>query len=133
MDGPAQPLSLVIMHTPHNLGNTREERYLRGRAVELSQMFPNGACSKEAIKDIGRRLMEEGLGFIQINAEIVEILKSQGFETLISSPEGQIVIAYHNLIWMTAETGTWTLPRQGGECQVTPFLPHLPPSSFVLK
>ena len=123
MKGPLQPLSLVIMHTPDNRESTREEQYLRGRAVELSQSFSEGACSKEAIKHMGKRLMQEGLGDIPIHDEIVDILRDQGFGTLISSPEGQIIIAYHNLIWKTAET--WTLPRQVGECDVTPFLPLL--------
>ena len=123
MCGPTQPLSLVIMHTPNNLQTTSEERYLRGRAVEISKSFSEGVCSKNAIKDMGRRLMQEGLGDVQLNDEIVDILKGQGFQTLISSSEGQIIIAYHNLIWKTAET--WTLPRQVGECDVTPFLPLL--------
>ena len=69
--------------------------------------------------------MQEGLADIPINDEVVDILKDQDFGMLISSPEGEIIIAYHNLIWKTAETGTWTLPRQVGEGQVTPFLPHI--------
>ena len=134
MCGPTQPLSLVTMHTPKNLETTREERYLRGRAVELSQSFSEGVCSKTAIKDMGWRLMQEGLGDIPINDEIVDILNGQGFEMLLSSPGGQIVIAYHNLIWKTAEAGTWTLPRQGGECEVTPFLPlHLEVTQMHMK
>ena len=123
MNSPAQALSLVIMHTPKNEESTREEQYLRGRAVELSQTFSEGACSKEAIVDMGRTLMQEGLGEIHIHDEIVDILRGQGFGTLISSPEGQIMIAYHNLIWKTAKA--WTLPRQVGECEVTPYLPLL--------
>ena len=123
LKGPLQPLSLVIMHTPDNGESNREEQYLRGRAVELSQSFCEGACSKEAIMAIGRTLMKEGLGDIHIHGEIVDILKGQGFETLISTQEGHIFIAYHNLIWKTAEA--WTLPRHVGECEVTPFLPHL--------
>ena len=98
MCGPTQPLSLVIMHTPNNLQTTSEERYLRGRAVEISKSFSEGVCSKNAIKDMGRRLMQEGLGDVQLNDEIVDILKGQGFQTLISSSEGQIIIAYHNLL-----------------------------------
>ena len=123
LKGPLQPLSLVIMHTPVNMESNREEQYLRGRAVELSQSFSEGSCSKEAIIAIGRTLMNEGLGDIHIHDEIVDILKGQGFETVISTQEGHIIIAYHNLIWKTAEG--WTLPRQVGECEVTPFLPHL--------
>ena len=123
LKGPAQPLSLVIMHTPKYMESTREEQYLRGQAIELSQTFSERACSKEAIMEMGRTLMQEGLGDIHIDDEILKILKGQGFETLISTPEGQIFIAYHNLIWKTAEG--WTLPRQVGECEVTPFLPHL--------
>ena len=78
LKGPLQPLSLVIMHTPDNGESNREEQYLRGRAVELSQSFSEGACSKEAIMAIGRTLMKEGLGDIHIHGEIVDILKGQG-------------------------------------------------------
>ena len=125
MDGPAQPLSLIIMHTPDGIQASREEIYLRGRAVQLSQMFSEGASTTEAIKYIGRKLMEDGLGDVRVDDDTVGILQSQGFESLISSPLGEVVIAYHNLIRRTAGAKSWTLPREVGQCQVTPFLPSL--------
>ena len=69
--------------------------------------------------------MDEGLGDVRIDDELVGILQDQGFETLISLPEGGIVVAYHNLIRRTAGDKSWTLPREVGQCQVTPFLPPL--------
>ena len=113
------------MHTPDGIQASRDEIYLRGRAVQLGQMFSEGASTTDAIKYIGRKLMEDGLGDVRVDNEIVGILQSQGFETIISSPLGEVVIAYHNLIRRTAGAESWTLPREVGQCQVTPFLPSL--------
>ena len=125
MDGPSQPLSLVIMQTPKGMQASRDEIFLRGRATQLGQMFLEGASTTEAIKDVGRALMEEGLSDVKLDDEVVGILQGQGFGTLISLPEGEIVVAYHNLIRRTAGAEFWTLPRQVGQCRVTPFLPLL--------
>ena len=125
MDSPPQPLSLVIMHTPDGIQASRDEIYLRGRALQLGQMFAEGTSTTDAIKYVGQKLMDEGLGDVRIDDELVGILQDQGFETLISLPEGGIVVAYHNLIRRTAGDKSWTLPREVGQCQVTPFLPPL--------
>ena len=42
MDGPPEPLSLVIMHTGKGIEASRDEIFLRGRAVELGQMISGG-------------------------------------------------------------------------------------------
>ena len=125
MDGPSQPLSLVIMHTPKGLQGSRDEMYLRGRAVQLCEVISGETSSIEAVKEVGRKLMDEGLGDVEIDHEVVGMLQSQGFETLITLPEGQSVIAYHSLIRRTAGADSWTFPRHIQEKKVVPFLPHL--------
>ena len=101
-DGPSEPLSLVIMHTPKGMQASMDEMSLRGRAVQLGENISGEASSIEAVKEVGRKLMEEGLGDVEIDQEVVGILQSQGFGTLIALPEGEIVIAYHSLIRRTA-------------------------------
>ena len=125
MDGPPEPLSLVIMHTGKGIEASRDEIFLRGRAVELGQMISGGKNSTEAIKELGRQLMGEGLGDVEVDNEVVGILHGQGFRELLTSPEGDMVIAYHSLIRRTAGSDSWTLPRQVQEQTVVPFLPHL--------
>ena len=123
MDGPAQPLSLVIMQTPKGVKASRDEIFLRGRAVQLGQMISRAGT--EAIKDVATKLMEEGLADMEIDDEVVRILQDQGFGTLITLSEGQMVIAYHSLLRRTGIPGSWTFPRDVGENKVVPFLPHL--------
>ena len=125
MGGQSQPLSMVIMYTPKGRQASRDEIFLRGRALQLGGMISGGTNSTDAIKDVGRRLMEEGLGDVEIDHEVVGILQVQGFGTLISLPEGEIVVAYHSLIRRTADADSWTFPRQVEEQKVIPFLPHL--------
>ena len=67
MDGPPEPLSLVIMHTGKGIEASRDEIFLRGRAVELGQMISGGKNSTEAIKELGRQLMGEGLGDVEVD------------------------------------------------------------------
>ena len=125
MDDVAQPLSLILMHTPKGMQASMDEVSLRGRAVQLGENISGEASSIEAVKEVGRKLMEEGLGDVEIDQEVVGILQSQGFGTLIALPEGEIVIAYHSLIRKTAAVQSWTFPRQVQERKVVPFLPHL--------
>ena len=125
MGGPSQPLSLVIMHTPSGMQASMDEMSLRGRAVQLGENISAEATNIEAVKEVGRILMEEGLGDVEIDHEVVDMLRDQGFETLITLPEGQSVIAYHSLIRKTAGVEPWTFPRQVQEQKVVPFLPHL--------
>ena len=112
-DGPSQPLSLVIMQTPKGMQASSDELALRGRAIQLVETIPPETN------------MEEGLRDVKIDDEIVSILRGQGFETVITLPEGEIVIAYHSLIQRTAGAECWTLARNLKEHNVVPFLPHL--------
>ena len=125
MNGPSQPLSLVIMHTPKEMRASRDDIFLRGRALQLGGMISGGRNSTDAVTEVGRRLMEEGLGDVEIDHEVIGILRGQGFGTLLSLPEGEIIIAYHSLIRRTAGPESWTFPRQVEEQKVIPFLPHL--------
>ena len=58
MDGPSQPLSLVIMHTPSGMQASMDEMSLRGRAVQLGENISAEATNIEAVKEVGRILME---------------------------------------------------------------------------
>ena len=128
MDGPSQPLSLIVMQTPKDMQASRDEIFLRGRAVQLAGAISGEGREPsclEAVLTVGRNLMEEGLSNVEIDDEVVSILRGQGFETLITLPEGEIVIAYHSLIRRTAGAESWTLARHVEELTVVPFLPHL--------
>ena len=125
MDGPSQPLSLIVMQTPKAMQASRDEIFLRGRAVQLGEAISGEASCVEAVLTVGRQLMEEGLSNVDSDDEVVSILRGQGFETLITSPEGEIVIAYHSLVRRTAGAESWTLARHVKERTVVPFLPHL--------
>ena len=113
------------MHPPKGMEASRDEIFLRGRAVELGQTISGGQSSTDAIKEVGRKLMEEGLGDVDVDNEVVGMLEGQGFGRLLTLPEGEIVIAYHSLIRRTAGADSWTFPRQLQEVGVVPFLPHL--------
>ena len=125
MDGPSQPLSLVIMQTPKEMQASRDDVVLRGRAIQLVENISLETNIVEAIIVVGRILMEEGLRDVEIDDEVVSILRRQGFEDVIILPEGEIVIAYHSLIRRTAGAECWTMARNQKECNVVPFLPHL--------
>ena len=70
-----------------------DEISLRGRAVQLGGNISCDASSIDAVKEVGRKLMEEGLGDVEIDDEVVGILQGQGFGTLITLPERESVIA----------------------------------------
>ena len=125
MDGPSQPLSLVIMQTPKEMQASRDDVVLRGRAIQLVENISLETNIVEAIIVVGRILMEEGLRDVEIDDEVVSILRRQGFEDVIILPEGEIVIAYHSLIRRTAGAECWKMARNQEECNVIPFLPHL--------
>lgn len=123
MSGEPEPLSLIVMYTPHHVIVSEEERYLRGRAIQLCQGYAENASTVEAIKEIGEQLMLEGLGNVEIIDDTVEMLEEQNFGAVLSTTDSSLILAYHNLIRKTADKGCVTLPRSVGACSVIPFLP----------
>ena len=123
MSGEPEPLSLIVMYTPHDVVVSEEELYLRGRAIQLCQGYAENTSTVEAIKEIGKQLMLEGLGNVEIIDDTIEMLEEQNFGAGLSTTNRSLIIAYHNLIRKTADKGSVTLPRSVGACSVIPFLP----------
>ena len=123
MSGEPEPLSLIVMYTPHDVVVSEEELYLRGRAIQLCQGYAENTSTVEAIKEIGEQLMLEGLGNLEIIDDTIEMLEEQNFGAGLSASNRSLIIAYHNLIRKTADKGSVTLPRSVGACSVIPFLP----------
>ena len=125
MSGEPEPFSLVVMYTPNHYVVKAEEIYLRGRVIQLCQGYSENTTTVEAIKEIGGKLMLEGLGNVEIVEDTIEMLEEQNFGAPLSTTDRRLIIAYHNLIRKTAGKGCVTLPRGVGACSVIPFLPLL--------
>ena len=116
----AQPLSMFTMFTPEGLVISEEERYLRGRAIQLGLEYNEQTTCENAIREIARVLVDEGLDMVEINPDITDIIDGQQYDVIEN-----LILKYHNLIWRTAGSQECTLPRACGECNVTPYIPCL--------
>ena len=54
-----------------------------------------------------------------------EIIREQLESTDRTEEQERLIIMYHVLIWKTADSCQWTLPRSAGECRVIAYLPNL--------
>ena len=122
MGGPVQPLSLLYMNTPEGIHVTEEDVILRGRALHLGQEFSKETSTAEAIKEVTRMLLREGLDTVSYGKELQNIR-----DQLVAKqqPYSDDVVLYHALLWKTGGDNGWTLKRNTGECQVKAFLPHV--------
>ena len=111
---------IIMMFTPQGLTIIEEERYLRGRAVQLGLEYNDQTSCEDAISEIARVLVAEGLDMVEINPDLEEIIEGQQGESI-----GSLILKYHNLIWRTAGSQVCTLPRACGECNVVPYIPAI--------
>ena len=64
---------IIMMFTPEGLTIIEEERYLRGRAVQLGLEYNDQSSCEDAISEIARVLVAEGLDLVEINPDLAEI------------------------------------------------------------
>ena len=64
---------IIMMFTPEGLTIIEEERYLRGRAVQLGLEYNDQTSCEDAISEIARVLVAEGLDLVEINPYLAEI------------------------------------------------------------
>ena len=111
---------MFTMVTPEGLVISEEERYLRGRAVQLGLQYNEQTNCEYAIHEIARVLVDEGLNMVEISPDLTEIIENQQYEAM-----DNFILRYHNMIWRTAGSQACTLPRACGQCCITPFIPAI--------
>ena len=122
MGGPVQPLSLLDMNTPEGIDVTEKDVILRGRALHLGQAFSKERITADAIKEVVRILIREGLDDVSYGSEL-NYIRAQLFSK--QQPHSDDLVLYHALLWKTGGDNQWTLRRNTGECEVKPYLPFL--------
>ena len=122
MGGPVQPLSLLDMNTPEGIDVTEKDVILRGRALHLGQAFSKERITADAIKEVVRILIREGLDDVSYGSEL-NYIRAQLFSK--QQPHSDDLVLYHALLWRTGGDNKWTLRRNTGECEVKPYLPFL--------
>ena len=127
----AFPLSLLNLWTPSELIPSEKEKVLRHRVEELSNERNNDEDVEEAIIDISRRLMEEGLfeelRYEDIEKDVLQVMKRELIELCPDQPPHAVnaLMWYHTLLLKTGGRNQWTLKRKCGETLVDPYNPLL--------
>ena len=127
----AFPLSLLNIWTPSECAPSQNEQVLRFRVEQLSHERNQEENTEEAIIDITRTLLEEGLFEELISEEIDQgVLQSmkRGLIEVCSDEDRTIIntlMWYHTLLLRTGGKNQWTLRRQCGETLVIPYHPLL--------
>ena len=121
-DGDSQPLSMATFFTPSGVRPSDVDMVFRRRAIELGKQFSNDVSCEEAIAEIVKKIVSEGLHCTlgSIDKELDKILESQIGGVDRSEVRVKVLRIYHHLIWKTAgdQNGHY------GEIlvSVTPFL-----------
>ena len=126
-DGPPQPLSMVLIFRGEDVLVSAQQMVHRKRVIELSQQYgPEVAC-EDAIVEIMRTLLVEGLyiDFNNVEEEIKQVIEEQIPSADRSEVRTRLIIVYHTFICQTNTTKRWTLPRNPGECTVEAYLPRI--------
>ena len=78
-DGDSQPLSMATFFTPAGVRPSDEDMVFRRRAIELGKHFSCDVTCEEAIAEIVKKVISEGLHCTleSIDKEMVKILDSQ--------------------------------------------------------
>ena len=126
-DGDSHPLSMATLFTPAGVQPSDEEMVFRRRAIEVGKQFSSGFGCEEAIVEIFKKIVSEGFQCTHgsIDQEIGRILDSQILGVDRSEERGKVLRIYHYLVWKTAGAQKWTLRRNPGECETSPYLPHI--------
>ena len=126
-DGPPQPLSMVLIFRGEDVSVSAQQMVHRQRLVELSQQYgPEVAC-EDAIVEIMKTVIVEGLYIDDNNVdkEIKQVIQDQIPSADRSELRTRLIILYHIFICQTNTTERWTLPRNPGECTVEAYLPRI--------
>ena len=100
---------MFIMFTPEGLSISQEERYLRGRAVQLGLQYNDQTRCEDAIREIARVLVAEGLDMVEIIPDFSEIVEGQQGESI-----GNLILKYRHWQKIQQITGfTFDLERPG--------------------
>ena len=124
--GQPEPISLLTMYTPSALTVTEAEFALRGRAVQLGNMFGEETSAVHAITEIMKVLRQEGIGNVEFQQDH---LKRISDELLLAVSPAQNnhedLVYYHTLLWKTGGDGIWTMERSPSDSEVVPYIPAL--------
>ena len=124
--GQCEPISLLTMYTPRGISVSDSDFMLRGRAMELGEIFTKETGAIEAITQIMEVLRDEGINNVDFDPDD---LRHIGDDLSHSMPQGRAVqeelILYQALIWKTAGNGMWTMKRDPSECKMIPYIPLL--------
>ena len=126
-DGPAQPLSMVLMLRRDDILVSAEEKVYRRRAIELGEQYGPDVPCEDAIVEIMKTLTVEGL-YIDVNnieVEFQQLVQDQITDVNRSDVRRRLMVLYHFFICQTNTAQRWTLPRNPGECRVEAYLPQL--------
>ena len=126
-DGVSHPLSMATLFTPAGVQPSDEEMVFRRRAIEMGKQFSSDVRCEEAIVETFKKIVSEGFQCTHgsIDEEIGRILDSQILGVDRSEEREKVLRIYHYLVWKTAGAQKWTLRRNPGECETSPYLPHI--------
>ena len=127
----AFPLSLLNIWTPSEWIPSENERLLRYRVEQLSHERNHDENTEEAIIDITRNLLEEGLfeelRSEEIDEDILQSMKRSLSEICPDRPAHALnsLMWYHTLLLRTGGHDQWSLRRHCGETLVVAYHPLL--------
>ena len=127
----AFPLSLLDIYTPTGWQATEKEKLLRFRVEQLSHERNPEENTVEAIIDIVKELLDEGLFeeliFEEVDRDIRQSMKRR-LEVVCPDQDRISLNAlhwYHTLLLRTGQSHQWTLRRHCGATLVIPYHPLL--------
>ena len=127
----ALPLSLLNIWTPSEWIPSENEKVLRYRVEQLSHERNHDENTEEAIIDITRTLLEEGLfeelRSEEIDQDILQGMKRSLGELCPDRPAHALntLMWYHTLLLRTGGSDQWTLRRHCGETLIVAYHPLL--------
>ena len=124
--GQPEPISLMTMYTPSALTVTEAEFALRGRAVQLGNMFGEETSAVHAITEIMKVLRQEGIGNVEFQQDHLKRISDELLLTVSPAQDNhEDLVSYHTLLWKTGGDGIWTMERSPSDREVVPYIPAL--------
>ena len=124
--GQPEPISLMTMYTPSALTVTEAEFALRGRAVQLGNMFGEETSAVHAISEIMNVLRQEGIGDVEFQQDHLKRISDELLLTVSPAQDNhEDLVSYHTLLWKTGGDGIWTMERSPSDREVVPYIPAL--------
>ena len=124
--GQPEPISLMTMYTPSALTVTEAEFALRGRAVQLGNMFGEETSAVHAITEIMKVLRQEGIGNVEFQQDHLKRISDELLLAVSPAQDNhEDLVSYHTLLWKTGGDGIWTMERSPSDREVVPYIPAL--------